>query len=315
MEKTAIFLNPAAGQGKSLQAKEKISGAFLRAGLPHDLFVSTSEDHLCQLVRRARGKYPYLVAVGGDTTFKIVAGEILAANSRDRSQRPPVLGMIGTGSANDITRSLGIEQVADLCRAIRQGLVKDMDVGCLQVDSQPEPVLFLGNLSIGLGAFVNRYIDAFSRRHRWLRRSPISGQVLPGLMGIYRAFSRHQVPLTARLDTPGSSQDMTFSLLLVANIPFYANGLSLSPASTPFDGQMEAVIIHTRSFPRTLRFGWRVLRHRHRETHGFDIIPFPSLQLSFPGKLDIQVDGDIIPGVGNAHITLLKGVLPVFLNR
>lgn len=315
MEKTAIFLNPAAGQGKSLQAKERIIGAFLRAGIPHDLFVSASEDHLRQSVRRARGSYPYLVAVGGDTTFKIVAGEILAANSRDRSQRPPVLGMIGTGSANDITRSLGIDKADDLCRAICQGLVKDMDVGCLQVDSQPEPVLFLGNLSIGLGAFVNRYIDAFGRRHRWLRKSPITGQLLPGFMGIYRAFSHHQVPLTARLEVPGSSWDMAFSLLLVANIPFYAHGLSLSPASTPFDGQLEAAVILTRSFSRTLRFGWRAVRHRHRETPGFNIIPFPSLRLSFPGKMDIQVDGDIVPDVGTANITLLKGVLPVFLNR
>ena len=43
------------------------------------------------------------------------------------------VGMIGTGSANDITRGLGLETIATACQAIINGDIKKMDVGCVRI--------------------------------------------------------------------------------------------------------------------------------------------------------------------------------------
>jgi len=81
MEKIAVLLNPSAGKGKSIKKKEKIERSLHSARIPYDVFVSESEAHLRRLAHRAINDYRGVVGVGGDTTFKIIAGEILKNRS------------------------------------------------------------------------------------------------------------------------------------------------------------------------------------------------------------------------------------------
>ncbi len=95
------MFNPSPGKGRSLKQKEKIQRCLKEKNIDFDLMVTESEDDLRQLAGEKAKEYEKIVGVGGDTTFNIIAGEIL------KYRGPiPALGMIGTGSTNDIVRGL-----------------------------------------------------------------------------------------------------------------------------------------------------------------------------------------------------------------
>ncbi|MCK5057404.1 MAG: hypothetical protein KAT34_12150 [Candidatus Aminicenantes bacterium] len=312
MEKIAVLLNPSAGKGKSLKRKSKVEHSLRSAGIPYDLFVSGSEEHLRRLARQSVDDYGMVVGVGGDTTFKIIAGEILKNGSRSRSKPMSILGMVGAGSANDIARGLGVLEVESLCEAIRAGVTRDMDVGCLRDNGREEPLWFFGSLSAGLGTTVNRYIETFCLKHPRLAKFSLSGQVLPGVLAVSRSFSRGLVPMEAELEYGGTTRRIIFSLLVFSNIPFYANGLAFHPAISPFDGRLDAVVIHTDSFRQTLKFAYRLGRGNHRQEKAFEMISSPAFRLTCPQPFDIQADGDIITGLQSLEVSLLPGALKVF---
>ena len=122
--------------------------------------------------------------------------------------------------------------------------------------------------------------------------------------------------MEAVLETGDKSRRIAFSLLVVANIPYYANGLRFHPDINPFDGRLEAVVIETRSFRQTLRFAFRLSRQAHFQEEGFEVISAPGFRLTCPNSnMDIQLDGDIITGVESMDVSLLPGALKVFTGR
>ncbi len=307
-----MLLNPSAGKGRSIKKRSKIEYCLRESGIPYDLIVSESEEHLCRLARQAAEGYRLIVGVGGDTTFKIIAGELLNDKGGGKWQTMPTLGMIGTGSANDIVRSLGIQKIECLCRAIKEGHTRKMDVGMLNIEAEAKPLLFLGSLSIGLGTTVNRYIEAFCQRHPRLAKFDIFGQGLAGAVAVHRSFAEGKVPRQATLCYRGASHRVTFSLLTFLNIPFYAHGLHLGLNTTPFDGILEAVSIQTVSWFATMTMAIAVGRGRHLKRQDCRIIPGPGFRLIPDGKVDILADGDIVTEVGSFEVSVRPGALRVF---
>lgn len=312
MEKIAVLLNPSAGKGRSINRKRKIEYCLRKYGLSFDLMVSRSEEHLCHLARQSIGKYQRVVGVGGDTTFKIIVSEFLKSDYKTGSRYVPTLGMIGTGSANDVVRSLGIHNIEDLCKIVREGRTRKMDVGVLYTGGIDKPVWFLGSVSAGLGVDVNRYVESFCQRHPRLGKFNPIGQELAGAMAVRQAFAAGNVPVQAALLHKGSSLDITYSLLTVLNTPFYANGLSLCPDATPFDGILDAVAIHTTSWLNTLTLFLALGRGTHLKRRETTVYSCERFRIETNQKIDFLVDGDIVTGTGPYEISLLSGALPVF---
>ncbi|MCU0285639.1 MAG: hypothetical protein MUF15_04490, partial [Acidobacteria bacterium] len=259
MKKIAVLFNPSSAKGMALKQKDTIMRSLAKAGIDMDFIITESEDHLRYLAASAAqnpGQYDALVGVGGDTTFNIIAAEILkyrediqAAVMNPTVHIPAssftsnlILGMIGTGSANDITRGLGLETIANACHAITTGHIKRMDVGCVKIYKQsqsfqsktePETLFFLGTLSLGLGVTVNRYVESYRQKRKILSRWKPFDQLSPALYAIYHSFAQKKIPLRVELQYRDlqSGDKITlpveFSLLVLLNTPFYANGLKL----------------------------------------------------------------------------------------
>ncbi len=340
MDNVAILLNPSAGKGKALNRKSTVENCFRRMEIPYNLFVSESEDHLRKLARRMvqHNEYRAIIGVGGDTTLKIIAAEILefkyknTSPGKNEKQAPsisPVLGMIGMGSANDIGRSLGVLEIDRLCHSIRQGITHHLDVGCVKVLKKSGPAedrqyqgekyfpveqqfWFLGSLSLGLGAAVNRFVEDFCQQHPKLVQMPILNQVWPALLGIRRAFASGMVPMEIEMEYGETKRNVEFSLLVFLNIPDYANGIRFSSQVSPFDGQLEAVNIHTTSLSRTVGFALQLLRKKHKEHPAFEMISAPTFRVSSRQPLDIQLDGDIIPDVETFEVSLWPACLEIY---
>jgi diacylglycerol kinase family enzyme len=321
MKKIAILFNPSSGKGRSLKLREKIENHLGKYHINFDLTVTESENHLRQLAAEITLAYDTIIGVGGDTTFNIIAGEILKKDDREHS---PTLGMIGTGSANDITRGLGINNIEDACAAINKSSVKKMDVGIVRIiksDSRPSgsqspPRFFLGTLSLGLGTTVNRYIEKFHERHRLFSRLNPFDQLFTGFFAVRDSFSKKKVPFTIDLTDYDIITDettmrpTTFSLLVFLNTPYYANGMKLGEDNGLFDGLLDCRVVHTRSFSHTIRTGIRIGRGTQKPG---DVTAIRSnlFRLSAEQAFDIQVDGEIIESVNDVEISLVPGALNV----
>ncbi len=313
MDRVAILLNPSSGRGRSLKKRRKIESSLKKYGIPFDLFISQNEDHLRQLARQAAAQYKRLVAVGGDTTYKIVAQELLAM-PLPPSRKRPCLGMLGTGSANDIVRSLGTFDIDDLCRALAEDLTGWMRVGQITIDGDGEPDLFLGGVCLGLGTTVNLYLDSFNRKYPQLARTDLIGQGVAGFMAVRRSFREDAVPITATLSWNGESKPVTFSLLAFLNVPFFASGFLLVPGQSPFLKVLDAVVVDTRSVANTLGVVMAAAMGSHLTRKELEIITSGSFRLVALADqtMDIQVDGDVIREISGFSVTLLPEPLEVF---
>lgn len=315
MEKAAVLFNPSSGKGRSIKRKTEIEGHFKRLGVGYDLFISKSESHLTELTAEKAGQYPVIVAVGGDTTLNIAAREIL---KREKGKIPK-LGMVGTGSANDIVRALGIHKIEDACRAVKNGNTVKMDVGRLVMtnESGTHALTFLGTVSAGMGTTVNRYVEDFLTRHTVLRKIPPLNQLAPGLMGMFRSFSTGKLPLHARVKYRESGSGevrelaVDFSLLVMLNTPFYANGMKLGPDNGLTDGLLDGCIVSTNSFLKTV---WVGLKSGSKNFHKRpEVKKFQSSEVEIiPGTpMEILVDGDIYSNVQEFTVSLLENRLNV----
>ncbi|MCP4218905.1 MAG: hypothetical protein GY765_30005 [bacterium] len=331
---TAVLYNPSSGRGRSLKLKNKIQKLLSQGGGEYCFMVSRSEAHLKELAVKAVGNYGRIVAVGGDTTFNIIAEEILAIHSRSDSS-PPALGMIGTGSANDIVRGLGTDNIETACLAVRSGFTAPMDVGTLQISRLTKDGLhshhrlFLGTMSLGLGTTVNRYVEAFQKRHKTVGKWNIS-QLLSGIYGIRYSFSQKKIPLRFQLQYEDLQKktvekDVRCSLAVFLNTPYYANGLKMvDDVGTPQqkdpmrgarlrDGLLDLCLIDTASFWDSLRVASGVRKQIHRDSGKVEVIASPCFKLIPQGPMDVQVDGEIIENATDLEISSIKNALLVMV--
>ncbi|UCH97652.1 MAG: hypothetical protein JSV88_12605 [Candidatus Aminicenantes bacterium] len=312
MEKIAILFNPSARRGKSGKAKEKIERILNANHINYDLFVSESEEHLKQMTVEAAFKYPAIVGVGGDTTVNIMVRKLL------KSDCPfPTLGMIGTGSANDIVRGLGIHKIRDACAAIKKGVVEEMDIGCVKIKGNSRPYFFVGSLSAGLGTAVNRYVAKFQQDHKIITKIQPFFQLFPGLVGIYDSFSKKKLPLQTKIQYSDGKKgepiikNFAFSLLVILNTPYYANGLKLGRDNGCFDGLLDCCVIDTRNFWQTFMMGLKIQRGTHIRCENVEYMHSPSLKFLSEQPMDILADGEIIEEVKEFEVSVMKRKLKV----
>ena len=310
MEKIAILFNPSSRGGKSGKAKERIERILNNNRINYELFVSESEEHLKQLTVETSFKYPAIVGVGGDTTFNIMVRKLL------KSDCPlPTIGMIATGSANDIMRSLGILKIKEAYAAIKRGSTTTMDVGCIKIDRKSKPYYFLGSLSTGLSTAVNRYVAKFQQNHNVIARRQPFYQLFPGIFGIHDFFTKNKPPLQLKIkySNNGDSiiKDLDFSLLVILNTPYYANGLKLGIDSGSFDGILDCCAIDTRNLWQTFMMALKIQRGIHTQCQNVEYVQSPVFKAYSQYPLDLLADGEIIEEVKEFEVSIIKDKIKV----
>lgn len=307
MDTVAVLFNPSSGRGKSLKKRAEVEARFAHHAIPSRWFVSRSEEHLKELARELLRSYPVIVTVGGDTTFTLAAAEAVKHTSG------ACLGMVGAGSANDICRGIGHYDLDSLCAALLSGARRPMDALRLDVAGLPDSIVFMGALSLGLGVDVNRYIARVRERFPLLKRGGSTVQALTGVAAIQHAFARRFVPVEVWLTSadPSDRRPVTFSLLVLANTPYYANGLKVFPDLTPFDGRLCCGIVHTTSLFGTLRIVAGIASQRHLESPNVEVLSSTRFEVSREDPLDLQYDGEILAGTKSFEVQVLPGAVNV----
>ena len=216
-----IIANPRAGHGRGSRSLQELHDAIRRRGLDCTPVLTEHPGHATRLARRAaEAGEPRIAVLGGDGTISEAVNGLVGSDT--------VLGVIPTGTGNDIARSLGLP-IGDVEAALeiaREGAPRAIDVG------HERDRHFVSVLGIGFPSIVADEAN----RVRWLRGSPAF------FFAVYKGLHRlRAVPLEIHLDT--GTIEMECVAVLVQNTPYTGGGLLMAPEADVDDGILDVVLV------------------------------------------------------------------------
>jgi len=285
MKKIGILFNPSAGRGKALKNKERLEKLLAEHEIDYDLFVTQSEDDLRRLAREKTERYRIIAGAGGDSTFNIIINEIKKTGAE------AILGMIGLGSSNDITKEFDIDSLEKACAALKKERTKRIDLGCI-VEDKNILGYFLGQANIGLGVLVNEYVEDMAKRRPKVGKI----QTLAGALGIIKSYSSKRIPIPLTLEFEGGRIEGHFVLAVFNNIQYWATGKRVNPHALVDDGRLDCCLIRECSLPRLARLVFLSTKGKHTSAKEVDTLQSTCFEVSSEKAFEIQADGEIVGG-------------------
>jgi diacylglycerol kinase (ATP) len=145
-----VILNPYANRWNSQARWPETEAALKAAGVDFEMVVSEKKRQVTELAEQAArdGFSPIIVSGGDGTIGDAVNGLVRAAKSADAPIGP--LGIMPTGSANDLVVNLGIPtDLSEAARVIKAGKTRAIDLGKLN------DRYFANNSAAGLEPYVS----------------------------------------------------------------------------------------------------------------------------------------------------------------
>ncbi len=276
MKKFKLIANPAAGRGRAGAEVLAVVEAFKKRGASFDLELTTGPRQGAEIARRSVAEFDVIVALGGDGTVNdILPGMV-------HTGKP--LGIIPTGSGNDLIKSLGIPRdLGSAVNAVLAGRTRVIDVG--RINGR----YFANGVGIGFDAAVNResYRIDHQRRGLWLY-----------LLALVRMLGRFD-PVPVKIELNGRTEDQKVFLLTIGNGTTVGGGFRLTPHARVDDGMLDVTIVRPLGVPVLL---WHLpkvfLGTIDRAKRYARLERTVRLRVESPVPLPVHVDGDVFEADG-----------------
>jgi diacylglycerol kinase (ATP) len=289
-----LITNP--NSGKALEAPSLVEQAvrcLSDLGIKVDVaFGSPQEESTIIAQRAVEEGYKTIIAMGGDGTIGAVIRGIAGSDV--------TLGIIASGTMNDIATSLGIpEDVEEACALIAKGEIRKLDLGVIKT-SENKKFYFFMVVAIGLTAALFPDLEKAFKGH--------PSRLKDALDTITHYKANPEIALTFDKDSKINVKTM---LVTVTNTPLIASRNLVAPDASMQDGLFDISV-----FPD---FGKAHVLSYFVRTAAEHIVPDGKLQrfrastvkIKSKDNLEIAADG-ISLGKGTAVIKMRHGALRVF---
>ncbi len=300
MKKFFVIYNPSSGSGRSIKYLKRFKKSLIKSSIPFDLNLTESEEHIFELSRKGIQDYKDIIVVGGDTTFNFVVREVL------NSERDIKLGFFGTGSANDISHSLGIDKLNNFIKIIKNSSIKELNV--IEVDINNKKEICLGAIVIGSGVYVNEYIERVKRENGVKVRGIVKQSYFA-----FKALKEYLRDLSDNkyiLEFNKKKSELNSSLMVFSNIPFFANGMLLFPELSPFDENVGFMSINPKTINEYLKYFSKIklMRSFKGITKEFS----KEYVIKSESPFDFQIDGKIFSGFNKMALKSLNKKVKIY---
>jgi len=229
MPSTRVIINPSAQHGVTHRLVEVVQGLFSGRDSDADVAVTKEPLHATALAASsADDGASRVIAVGGDGTIN----EVVSGLMRIDEDRRPVLGIIPSGSGNDIARLTGVP--VGLARAfsvLQSGQARRFDVGSCN------DRFFFSSFSVGLDALVvAKTIEYKSRKNS----AGLALYVRALLFTAFRNF--HSIDLEIAYDDE-PAKACSVMLCATTNGKTYGGGIKVNPWAEPDDGLLASSVV------------------------------------------------------------------------
>jgi diacylglycerol kinase (ATP) len=227
-----IFVNPAAGGGRALDALPALRAYANRTGWSAEFRVTATAQELSEFARNAaEAGHRRILIVGGDGSFQDLVNAL--------EDFPEIeFGILPAGCGNDLAASLGLPP--DPVRAaelLRNAKVFSMDVVRVTT-SDGKTRLFTGGGGVGLDAEASHIASNHFRR--------LSGRVRYLLSAAYASIKFRPIHVRVKMERNGvTTEQLAGKVLLlgVLNTPSYGAGLKFAPGAEIDDGVLDLVLV------------------------------------------------------------------------
>lgn len=277
-----VVINPASATGKRGAIGSRVADALKGEGYSVVALIEPSAEALSlSLAREIMGVPPLaVVAVGGDGLVNLVSGQLIGSGVP--------LGLVPTGTGNDLARGLGIPDTIDASLAAlvtRLGQWRDsrgaldasasdgiraIDTATVEVEGAQRT--FVGALSAGFDAAVNE------RTNRMTFPRGSARYVVAVLAELAALKSR-----AYRLTVDGETTELRGVLVSVANNGSIGGGMRIVPAARLDDGLLDVFIVSAVGRLRFLRIFPSVFRGTH--------VGLPEVTIMRAREVTVESDG------------------------
>lgn len=291
MKRAYIVLNPVSGTDDPQDVRELITQYFDAQDWAHEIYTTTGEEQVADVVRKAlKQDFDLCVAAGGDGTVAGVASGLV------HSQVP--LGIVPSGTGNALARELKIPMQQSLALEIITGSHTLRSFDALQVQER----FFFLNLSFGVSA--QAMLDA---ERQVKRKFGVFAYVWSGLKRLV-GFQ----PYKFELDIDGQTYRFRASEIVVANSAIVGlPALRIAPDVRFDDGRFNVCIVRANTLWDYLKIGWdMLLGHQKRNPHLRFLEAKHSVSIRVTHPVPIQADGEFI-GRGSIDVSLVPQAVQI----
>jgi diacylglycerol kinase (ATP) len=219
-----VILNPYSNRWNSQKLWPEAESALKAAGVDFDLAVSQKKGQIVELAERAvHEKFSPIIVAGGDGSIGDAANGLMRAVQSNKRGMVP-LGILPTGSANDLIYALGLpSDLKVAAKIIAAGKTRAMDLGKLNGR------YFVNNSAGGL----EPYVTTKQERIKWVKGIP--RYVLAAVQGIMDKPEWH-----GHIKWDDGKYSGPISLITVGNGQ-RSGGFFMTPHANLFDGKLTLV--------------------------------------------------------------------------
>jgi YegS/Rv2252/BmrU family lipid kinase len=271
-----FVINPVSGGGRASRLWPAVKDRFSRHGFQFEFALTSKRGDGVELARRAAlDGWPLVVAVGGDGTVNEVVNGLVEAET------PATLGILNAGRGNDCRRNFNLPSRVPLAlERLLAGRDVPIDVGLAEWPDGRRR-----HFVMSLGAGFDAAVAARAERSRGSGKAPY----VRAILGTLRAY--RPLPATIRVD-----ERVHFSgpitAAVVANGPYYGQGMKIAPTADPHDGVLDLVVLCNLGRVELLRWLPTVYRGRHLANPKVSTARGRTVSIDAPAPLPLHVDGE-----------------------
>jgi len=220
-----LIFNPSSGRDAEDNAARlaKLVNNLRAHGIEAKVGLKTSGAAARDLARKAvKSGDPLVIVAGGDGTIGDVAAELIGKDI--------VLGIVPTGTMNNVARSLGVPlDIEGACALIGMGTTRHIDMGRVTTSAGTDAEYFLECAGVGLSAIVAAGGQAFVKR-RW--------NLVP--RALRKFFEAKAGKIIVELDD--TVVEATTRIITVSNAPLMGNKMLAVPGGKMDDGFLDVQV-------------------------------------------------------------------------
>lgn len=291
MNNTIIILNPSAAQGKTILQKDIVEAEFKKHNIDFEFYVSKSAED----IKETTLKYVNLgcknfIGVGGDGTMHYIAQHLAGTDCN--------LGIIPSGSGNDIIRTLNIKHdLTENVRIIRQGRISRIDLGLFN-----NKIYYIGIAGSGFDSEANRFANE--------TRLPLKGKALYNFAA-YKTLLTYK-PKIFKLKYDGVKRNVDVMMMVFANLKYYGGSMKIAPGADPFDSFLDICVIKKMSKISFAKSIPKVYEGTHLELPTVETFRTREIDIECESKLDVYGDGEYL-GRLPANFKIVPKMLNIFM--
>ncbi len=293
-----FVVNPTAGAGSSGDKWRRFKAEFQNTGISFDECTSSAPGAAIRLAADNADKYEAMVAVGGDgLAFEVATGLLRSAN------RACALGVVPTGTGNDIATTLGIREPAAAAQALKNGHCLPMDVLQLDCVANGNTARFYALLFAGVGLAA----ECLKKTTPTVKR--ICGEKLAYPVGLIRALWSHDAP-RLRVQCDGQTEEGRFLFIGASNTESAGGGMKLAPGARVADGLLNMTFVKALGPWRALLQVRRLCRGQHIHHPHVRYFTGTNIEISSDRPVEVAADGELV-GHTPARFQVLPQALKV----